>query len=179
MTRLSALSNVRLDNFVYTVDCMRAARARLTPRGGVALYFMTASTFIHDKLVGMLTRAFDEPPLIHHQPERMFNEIYLDGPAWNHLRPPPSRGRDELMADVAEMTNVPADDWPYLYLNTRTPSAFYVSLIAVFLAIAVAAIWIAVPEMRSGLAQRADVEMSLFGAAFLLLGTKLVTQMAL
>lgn len=179
MTRLSALSNVRLDNFVYTVDCMRAARAHLTPRGGVALYFMTANRFIHDKLAAMLTRAFDQPPLIHHKAERMFNEIYLDGPAWNHLQPPPSPLRDEYMEQVAGLTNVPTDDWPYLYLDTRTPSSFYLSLIVLFLAITVGAIWIAAPEMRSGLARHADVEMFLFGAAFLLLETKLVTQMAL
>ena len=77
MTHLSALSNVRLDNFVYTIDCMRAARARLTPHNNVTLYFMTADHFIHDKLAAMLTLAFDQPPLIHHKTERMFNEIYL------------------------------------------------------------------------------------------------------
>ena len=39
MTRLSALSNVRLDNFVYTVEGFKAARKHLTVDGGVVLYF--------------------------------------------------------------------------------------------------------------------------------------------
>jgi len=42
MTRLSALSGVRLDNFVYTVDCLKAARAHLTPTGGVVMYLKLA-----------------------------------------------------------------------------------------------------------------------------------------
>src|SRR4029077_15492265 len=39
MTRLSALSNVRLDNFVYTRECMIAAGRLLAPNGGMVLYF--------------------------------------------------------------------------------------------------------------------------------------------
>jgi SAM-dependent methyltransferase len=52
MTRLSALSNVRLDNFVYTVECFRAARWHLSPDGGVVMYFLVAAPFIethHDR----------------------------------------------------------------------------------------------------------------------------------
>src|ERR1700682_208673 len=54
MTRLSALSSVRLDNFVYTKECLRAARAHLTESGGVALYFMVGAPHIYRRLLATL-----------------------------------------------------------------------------------------------------------------------------
>jgi SAM-dependent methyltransferase len=175
MTRLSALSNVRLDNFVYTVECMRTARARLTPDGGVALYFMVGNAAIYTKLFAMLTDAFDGPPVVIHENHRLFNEIFLAGPAWEHLQTPESR--DDRVRRAAATVDVPTDDWPYLYLQERTISTFYLSLVAIFTVIAAAMLALFVPEMRR--AQRFDAEMFLFGAAFLLLETKLVTQMSL
>ena len=170
MTRVSALANVRLDNFVYTVDCMRAARDRLTPDGGVALYFMVGSGPIHNKLVAMLTEAFGQPPLVGRGFKHLFSEIFLAGPAWKHLSRP---------AAQAEGIAVPTDDWPYLYLNSRMISPFYWSVALMFLVIAVAMIAALAPEMRRAPATTVDAEMFLFGVAFLLLETKLVTQMSL
>ena len=62
MTRLSALSSVRLDNFVYTAQCLRAAHSRLTARGGVALYFMLEAQHIYRRLLATVGEAFESPP---------------------------------------------------------------------------------------------------------------------
>jgi spermidine synthase len=87
MTRLSALSNVRLDNFVYTLDCIQRARERLTPDGGIALYFMAATDYIDMRLRGMVAEAFGEDPLVEPHHYQLFNRIYMAGPAF---RPPPT-----------------------------------------------------------------------------------------
>jgi len=179
MTRLSALSNVRLDNFVYTVDCMRAARARLSPQGGVALYFMVANRGIHQKLFAMLAEAFGRPPLVRQENHLLFNEILVDGPAFEHLRTPALAAEIPQLMEKASMTEVPTDDWPFLYLDARRPPAFYVSIIAVFLMLAAIAIVALSPESVHDQIRSFDAEMFLFGAAFLLLETKLVTQMNL
>ncbi|MEA2326592.1 MAG: hypothetical protein QOE68_1551 [Thermoanaerobaculia bacterium] len=179
MTRVSALSNVRLDNFVYTVDCMRAARERLTSDGGMALYFMVGSPIIHNKLFAMLTDAFDDPPLVGTGFKHLFSEIFLAGPAWQHLQTPQLRATAQQAIKAASSVDVPTDDWPYLYLNTRNISGFYWSVAAIFLAIAAAMIALLAPEMRRAATRAFDAEMFLFGAAFLLLETKLVTQMSL
>ena len=176
MTRLSALSNVRLDNFVYTVDCMRAARERLTPDGGVALYFMVGSRSIHEKLMAMLTAAFDVPPLMRRENHKLFNEIFIAGPAFAHLHTPEIDAANPRLLEQAALTEVPTDDWPFLYLDARRPPAFYLSMIAVFLVLSAGGLAAASPELRRG---TFDAEMFLFGAAFLLLETKLVTQMSL
>lgn len=178
MTRLSALSNVRLDNFVYTVDCMRAARARLAPGGGVALYFQVASQPIHEKLAAMLTQAFDQPPLFKHELHQLFNEVFLAGPLWAPLLSGLDPAQRDALLHYSASVDVPTDDWPYLYLEGRMLSSFYLSMMAMLLAIAAISMRIAAPEMFQS-PRAFDAEMFLYGAAFLLLETKLVTQMTL
>jgi hypothetical protein len=169
MTRLSALSNVRLDNFVYTVDCMRAARDHIAPGGGMALYFFVANQAIFEKLNAILTEAFGEQPLVRKEDCPLFNVIFLAGPVTARFR--------TGQAPPAPAADIPTDDWPYLYLESRTPSWFYISTAAILLALAALGMRIAAPSMFT--AKAFDAEMFLFGAAFLLLETRLVTQMAL
>ncbi len=179
MTRLSALSNVRLDNFVYTVDCLKAARSRLTPDGGVALYFMVSQRAIFLKLVAMLNEAFGEPPLSRIEGHALFNTILIAGPAWKHLRTPQLEAISAAHVEAARYEALPTDDWPFLYLAGRTPPAFYFWMIAAFLLISGAGLAIASPELRNKGLAAFDGEMFFYGAAFLLLETKLVTQMNL
>jgi spermidine synthase len=179
MTRVSALSNVRLDNFVYTVDCMRAAREHLTPDGAVALYFMVNRAAIHDKLFAMLTDAFGEAPLVTVGFRPLFSDVFLAGPGWAHLRTPEQRSMLPAALKASASVDVPTDDWPYLYLDSRKISGFYWSVFFIFLTTAAVMIASLAPEMRRAASLHFDVEMFLFGVAFLLLETKLVTQMSL
>jgi hypothetical protein len=181
MTRLSALSNVRLDNFVYTLDCIRAARQRLTNDGGMVLYFMVAKRYIHDHLVGILAAAFGDLPHFSLGNFGMFNSIYLAGPAFSHLPSPGPGERERYFAQTLPSLAVPTDDWPYLYLSSRGISNFYLTLMAVFLVLAALAVFGASREMRSSLTREGgiDLEMFLFGLAFLLIETKFITAMNL
>ena len=178
MTRLSALSNVRLDNFVYTRDALEAAASRLTDDGGLVLHFMVGEPFIWEHLIVMLAGVFDEVPVSHQGGWQLFNTLFLAGPAFEHVeRPalPPS-----LLDAEANGVVTPTDDWPYLYLPEPQVGTFYLSLMALFLAIAVGAVALASPDVRRGLVGKgADVEMFLFGMAFLLLETRFVTDMNL
>jgi spermidine synthase len=179
MTRLSALSNVRLDNFVYTAEAIEAARRHLKPAGGIALYFMVKAPYISDHIAAMLIAATHEQPVIIRRPFVMFNTLFLAGPAFRHLARNGSLAlRPEQVDAVTSAIDIPTDDWPYLYLNGRTLTSFYVSLIAAMLAITAAAVFAVSSAMRRTVA-RPDVEMFLFGAAFLMVETKLVTEMNL
>lgn len=176
MTRLSALSNVRLDNYVYTVQCLEAARRHLTADGGIVMLFMVGTQYIEDHISGLLVRALDERPAVIRRYSLLFNRIFLAGPAFRRL------GRGSLVEarEAAALQDVPTDDWPYLYLRDRTLSPFYLSIIGAILLIAVLTIFGISREMRqSVVARRADAVMFLFGAAFLLTETKLVTEMNL
>lgn len=173
MTRLSALSNVRLDNFVYTVECLEAVKRHLNPDGGVAMYFEVAAPYIGEHITAMLGTAFGEPPRVLSKSYGMFNAIFLAGPAYRDY-PAPLANLPEQLLDV------PRDDWPYLYLASRSVNSFYLSLIAILLGVSIVAVFAASADMRRSLATGAvDLEMFLFGAAFLIVETKLVTEMNL
>jgi SAM-dependent methyltransferase len=197
MTRLSALSNVRLDNFVYTRECMTAARRHVAPGGGLVLYFAVPPGYIDDHLRALLTSVFGAPPKV--VTFGQYHRLYLAGPAFARLQAP---------APLPSQAIVPSDDWPYLYLRSRSLTSFYLELIAIFAAIAVLAIGFSVwahvtPSVSEGpggtgganivsgttrpsrpLADargdiRFDRPMFFFGLAFLLLETKSVTEMNL
>lgn len=183
MTRLSALSNVRLDNFVYTLDCLRAAKARLADGGGIALYFQVGENgFIHDRLIAMLAVVFpDSPPRVARADTGHFNRIFLGGPAFAIPSPKVQIVSAAEIEDTRGRLELPSDDWPYLYLVERGVSGFYMTLIAIFLLLAFVGAAIASPGMRRSLltGKGIDMEMALFGLAFLLIETRGVTAMNL
>ncbi len=189
LTRLSALSNIRLDNFVYTTDSIRAAARHVTPDGGMALFFGDTLPFIRDRIICMLTEVFGEPPVMAYF-RASDHWIFLAGPAFESARRGEGGGAaerrivpvtDQELEVIRSSTEMPVDDWPFLYLRSRGVSGFYLSLMALFAALAVVGIAAVSPEMRKSLllGGRIDVEMFLFGSAFLLLETRSVTEMNL
>jgi spermidine synthase len=57
-TQLSDYSNMRLDNFVYTEESFREARALLAPNGVMFIKFQVNHGFVGQRLAEMLTRTF-------------------------------------------------------------------------------------------------------------------------
>lgn len=175
-TQLSALSTVRLDNFVYTREAIRAAAATLKPDGGMVLLFSVGREHISDHLTLILTTVFGHPPVLTRSDWHMFNHLYMVGPAFAHLRPPGSAGSGVAVEELA-LLDMPSDDWPYLYLPEPGVTGFYYSLMLIFAVLALAGLLAASPGMRHGLrtGKGIDVEMFLFGLAFLLIETRFVT----
>ena len=182
MTRLSALSNIRLDNFVYTLESIEAAKAILNPGGGMVMYFMVPTQFIHQKIFSILTEVFNQAPAIISKHYLLFNHIYMAGPAFDHEH---GNSRREMVVDfkksIMNKLDVPSDDWPYLYLNKRGINSFYLSLIGGIILIALLLISAASGEMRRSIltGKAIDSQMIFFGLAFLLLETRYITQMNL
>jgi hypothetical protein len=181
MTRLSALSNVRLDNFMYTTDCLQAARDHLTSNGALLMYYMVATPYIDMRLGGMLTQVFGETPLVVEQDYGLFNRILLAGPAFAGQQGEERRaGAPAVLERLLAQVELPSDDWPYLYLSRRGINRFYLVLMAVFGGLALLGVALASEEMRRSIqSKRVDWEMFLFGLGFLLLETRSVTQMNL
>jgi hypothetical protein len=181
MTRLSALSNVRLDNFMYTNDCLRTVRDHLTSDGGLVMYYMVPTRYIDLRLVGMLTQVFGEAPLTVSHYYGVFSRILMIGPAFAGQDGEQRRANAPgLLKQVLSQVELPSDDWPYLYLSQRGINRFYLTLMAVFAVIAVLGVALSSEEMRRSLgSQRVDGEMFFFGLGFLLLETRSVTQMNL
>ncbi len=182
MTKISALSNVRLDNFVYTTDCLRAAKRLLTDDGGMMLYFMTPRNFIDDRIDMMLTSVFDEPPAIHSGNYHLFNKVFMSGPAFAALQRDSRDARMQVYTpETLRLFELPDDDWPFLYLASRSISSFYLTVIALIGVISTVAIFGISRDLRHSLSlgRGADWPMFLFGFGFLLLETRSVTAMNL
>lgn len=77
--------------------------------------------------------------------------------------------------------DVPSDDWPYLYLESRSVTPFYLSMMALLALFSALVVFGSSREMRQALTGKggADLEMLLYGLAFLLIETKFVTAMNL
>lgn len=181
LTRLSALSNVRLDNFIYTKECFALARDRLAPGGGfVVLFDSHVGEYIRERQIAMLTEVFGEPPRV--QPKTYDGHaMFFSGAAFTEqIEDGPQRPSRETVDAIVAKTELPSDDWPFLYLTQRGISGFYASLMALFAALSVAAVAALSPQMRRSVRSGGiDLEMFLFGVAFLLLETRSVTAMNL
>jgi spermidine synthase len=62
-TLSSSYSNVRLDNYVYTLESFEQAKRLLNPGGMFIVKFEVADDFIGFRLMKMLTRVFEHPPV--------------------------------------------------------------------------------------------------------------------
>jgi len=62
-TVLSSFTNVRLDNYIYTVEAFAEARRRLGPAGILYVSFFSQQPFISERLYRNLTIAFGHPPV--------------------------------------------------------------------------------------------------------------------
>jgi hypothetical protein len=182
VTQLSALSNVRLDNFVYTLECIHRARELLAAGGGIVMYSMVTTEYVDLRLRGLVAEVFGEDPLIEARRYGPFNRIYMAGAAFAHRDGEARRAAvSDRRRPVWSRIELPRDDWPYLYLRRRGISGFYATLMATFVALAVLGVAAASEDIRYSLlsGKAVDGEMFLFGLAFMLLETRSVTEMAL
>ena len=68
-TALSSFTNVRLDDYIYTVESLEDARKRLRPGGMLNIAFWIERPYIAARLSRNLTEAFD------HEPVAMFGSV--------------------------------------------------------------------------------------------------------
>lgn len=170
---LGWLSNIRLDNYVYTVEALQDALRLLDPeRGILALYFSINRDWIGKKLHGLLAAASGRPPLVlAHGDLRVFlagpgvpdriptalTEIFANGAA--------------LYRDASDVT-IPTDDWPQLYYKRRGLSGAYLAALG---AILLGTAW----ALRHHVGGRSAAFFFLMGAGFLLVETWALTQCGL
>lgn len=171
-TLLSGMSSLRLDNYVYTVESFRSARARLNPGGHLVTYHESPFPYVAAKIEQMLATAFGEEPVVLFQPDsRLFNYSFIAG---GGLPLSLSTGHPSQVPGVT--VAVPHDDWPYLYLGRRTIPTHYLKALSGVLLIAL--VLVAAGAGRK-LAGGFDGAMFFMGAGFLLIETKSVTEMSL
>ncbi len=160
------ISSVRLDNYVFTLESLAAARRLLRPGGSLVI---TASTFrgwFRARFAAMLAATCDTPV-------RAFSSGIGSTYACQVLdprRPPPGPAADGA-------ATLPTDDWPFLYLPRREiPRAYLVVVLLLALT--------SVALLRAGGLRRErfgsyHAHLFLLGAAFLLMEVYAINRLAL
>jgi SAM-dependent methyltransferase len=183
-TQLSDYSNMRLDNFVYTEESFREARALLAPGGVLFLKFYVSHDFVGQRLAEMLTSTFGKAPVVFRAPSRYTTSavcfaISPSGQVEASLAADP-RLREFVAARqppflASPEVAVTTDDWPYLYHQGHwIPGIFY--LLSALVILLAALFYFQIPEARTRIPSLFFFSM---GAGFLLLETQVVSRLAL
>lgn len=174
-TLFASASSVRLDNFVYTLESLKDARGLLAEGGVIALSFGSppGNQWVNERLYRNLTDVFGHPPQVYQFPSTDILFLIREAPAPEPLVADPlvlPRPDFTYRADLAPVT----DDWPYLYLaNPGLPATYAIMILGIAL-ISLLLVRRALPDFRGG-----SAFFFLMGAAFFLLETRSITEMAL
>jgi len=186
----TAMTNARLDHYVYTVESLKRAKSLLAPGGVMVLSFEAQKPFILDRMARTLAATFGEEPLAFHVPWNGYGwggVVFVAGDrtaAAGRIAADPA-----LAARVAVWTaalparppvaaEMATDDWPYIYLESRHVPPLYLllaaSLVVLFL---IGLRQLNAPDILSGW-DRSRAHFFLLGAAFMLLEVQNVSKAA-
>jgi SAM-dependent methyltransferase len=173
----SSMSTLRLDNYVYTTDALRAAWQRVSPGGVLSISFMIfRQRFIAERIARSIEIATGEAPLVvASEGHDTFAFIRARGIS----RPELARRLGATpVEDLNRDIRVSTDDWPFFYIRPGIFPAGYVAVLSAILLLAMAASRAAFGKGFYS-RRRFDLPLFLFGAAFLLIETRSITNLSL
>jgi spermidine synthase len=175
----SALSTLRLDNYLYTEEGLRAAWRHLMPDGVLAVNFSVAGgPWLRDRIYRTLALATGtQPVLVEHDLHRGALFVAAREPArlqWARAAPFPVAFAPPFTVRYARATS---DDWPFLYLRPGiVPWGYLIVLSSILVG---AAVLVTAVHGARALRQEFDWTLFLMGAGFLLIETRGVTSLSL
>ena len=197
----SHMSSVRMDNYVYTRENFERVRDRLAPGGVVAVTFTVHEKWIADRIFTVMTETFGAAPVIYQGDQHSRGTTFLA--STEPLSPPgdapvldQATVNREIVADRDRITwtysqtegfldpsvfsaqaELLTDDWPFLYMQSRTIPANYLLALLLTVAASLLLVWRTVPAIR--MRSPANWNFLLLGAGFALLETRGITEIAL
>jgi hypothetical protein len=174
-TSSSSYTNIRLDNFVYTIEAMQATRALLKPNGLFVMSFSSERPWFTKRLYDLVTRAFEREPLTIQTNVSFFvvgngdraQAALAGNPALRQF----AENHGSLAFEPAEITT---DDWPYLYQQDRgIPTIVWLLSIGL-----VAMCWLCFRRLKPA-GEGIRWHFFFLGAAFMLLEVQIISKAAL
>lgn len=194
-TALSGFTNVRLDNYIYTVESFRSFQRLLRPGGTLYVSFFATRRWVADRLGENLRRAFEAPPVPLYEPlvslargkggdiaraSQVLNAHFV---ASTNAE---SRARAERLqrAPFVQLQDAPpppasTDDWPYLFSERReipTPMLILALMLLTITGVCIGAL--ISRELRAGGGWPIDRHFFFLGAGFLLVEVHNVGKLA-
>lgn len=170
----SALSSLKMENFVYTREAFEDARRHLTPQGLVAVTVGFDEAWVGLRLRHVLETVFGTPVYMHRGISSLVTLVA--GPALQGVSPvelPRYRPVDAGGTDPAASLT-PTDDWPYLFSYRAEVPLPYLAIGALLALISLGTV-----RRLSPPAVRPSAHFFFLGAAFLLLEMRTITELAL
>lgn len=170
LTLVSGQSSLRLESYLFTLESMVTARNHLNPDGAFAMYNFYREQWLVDRLANTLDQTYGYRPCVD-----AFGTV----------------GHEAVLTIARQQSNMtcattwratssfppPArDDYPFLYLRSRSIPGLYLLTLALILLVSLAMTRVASGPLRK---MTSYVDLFFMGAAFLLLETKNVVQFAL
>ncbi len=185
-TLSSSYSNVRLDNYVYTLESFREARRLLKPTGVLVVIFEVTDDFIGARLQKILTTVFGQRPIGFEvrsgfrgwggygfvAGDRAAIERKLSTDA--RLKELVERPHGVFDAWSASGVGPTTDDWPYLYLARHGIPILYFVVFGLLILFSIIGV-------KQVVGQRHSMQWHFFflGAGFLLLEVQNISKSAL
>ena len=169
LTLISGQSSLRLENYLFTVEAMRSARAHLAPGGTFAMYNYYEPSLL-DRYAGTLATVYGRSPCVETGEvlgarRQAVLTIGDDGTA-----------RDCVATWQQRSVEPATDDHPFPYLEGRRIPSFYLTWLGLILAASLLLVRLVAGRFRR---MAPYLDLWFMGAAFLLLETKNVVQFAL
>jgi SAM-dependent methyltransferase len=173
----TALSTLRLDNYVYTEEGIRAAWEHVAPEGHLSVSFSVfAGAWIHDRLYWTIARATGREPVAFLHRMHYACTYLVPGPAASlQLDAVPFPRPDPFT--TAEVAGTTSDDWPFLYVRPGVFPWGYVVVLGFLVLLAAGSAPLAFGKRTLG--RDFDAVLFLMGAGFLLIETRGVTALSL
>lgn len=125
----TAMTNARLDHYVYTKESIAQAKSLLSEHGVMTLTFEAQKPFIADRMGRVLREIFKQDPLVFRIPGTAFGwggVMFVTGDLEsvrkqiaNHpaLQEQIEEWKAASPAELTYTTPITSDDWPYIYLE--------------------------------------------------------------
>jgi spermidine synthase len=184
----TAMTNARLDHYVYTKESVSRARSLLAAGGVMTLCFEAQRPYIADRMERTLRAVFGHAPIGF--------RIHVTGYGWGgvmfvadasgtarrrlnedtRLADRVARWQRDLPLHLTNTTPIATDDWPYIYLERRRIPRLYdwlAGMMLVLLPAGARLVGVRGPLIRL---DRSDWHFFFLGAAFLLLEVQNVSK---
>lgn len=181
-TTSSYFTNIRIDNYVYTIEALQQARRLLKPDGLFIVKFWTGSPWVARRLYNLVETTFQSPPLSVLTYQETFGtggRLYIAGntqrlDAIMHVPELREFVNAHSVAVKGSDTTTTTDDWPYLY---QQAPGVPLSVILVSGGVVVVFFWFfqQVGDKGHGF----QWHFFFLGAGFMLLEAQIVSKMAL
>lgn len=171
LVKVSPLSQLRLENYLFTVDSIHRAYNLLNDNGDIVLYNLYRLPFVCIKILEILYKGTGREPIILLKNEDFL--MVLGGKSVHYVNP------HKMYYDV------PTDDWPFLYLPHRgLPSYYLIAMASVFCFVILLLVLLQLLTFKRERLYKKNyllikISFTVMGIAFLLLETKSILQFSL